>query len=148
MYKDVDGKLKCGPIWDFDMSVGNVAHKKAGVIFGDPALLWSATQNPWFKGLVSFDDFRALIGEELATNKSAVFAKIDDITTYARAHDDAYKANFEKWDVIGKNTWTNPPYITAIKTWEGQLEYVEDYLEKSYAALEKEYPPPTNTSGE
>lgn len=148
MYKDVDGKLKCGPIWDFDMSVGNVAHKKEGVIFGDPALLWSATKNPWFKGLVSFDGFRALIGEELATNKSAVFEKIDAITTYARAHDDAYKANFEKWDVIGKNTWTNPPYITAIKTWEGQLEYVEDYLEKSYAALEAEYPPPTNTSGE
>ena len=141
MYKDVDGKLICGPVWDFDMSVGNVSHKGNGA-FKDPALLWTAQQNPWFKGLVAFDEFKALVGEELVKNKTMVFDKIDEIMTYARAHADAYKANFEKWDVIGKNTWTNPSYITAIKTWEEHLEYVEDYLEKSYEALEVAYPPP------
>ena len=141
MYKDVNGKLICGPVWDFDMSIGNVSHKGGGA-FKNPDLLWTAQQNPWFKGLVQFEEFRALVGEELVKNKEAVFAEIAEIMAYARAHDEAYKQNFEKWDVIGKNTWTNPSYITAIKTWEGHLEYIEDYLEKSYAALEIEYPAP------
>ena len=141
MYKDVNGKLICGPVWDFDMSVGNVSHKGGGA-FKNPDLLWTAQQNPWFKGLVQFEEFRALVGEELVKNKEAVFAEIAEIMAYARAHNEAYKQNFEKWDVIGKNTWTNPSYITAIKTWEGHLEYIEDYLEKSYEALEIAYPPP------
>ena len=78
MYKDVDGKLICGPVWDFDMSVGNVSHKGNGA-FKDPALLWTAQQNPWFKGLVAFDEFKALVGEELVKNKTMVFDKIDEI---------------------------------------------------------------------
>lgn len=141
MYKDVDGKLICGPVWDFDMALGNVSHKGNGA-FEDPALLWTAQNNPWFKGLLQFDEFKALVGAEIAENKEAIEAKIDEILAYARAHSDAYKKNFEKWDVIGINTWTNPSYIVAIKTWEGHLDYIEDYLEKSLSALEVTYPPP------
>ena len=31
MYKDAKGKLKCGPVWDFDMCLGNVSHKGTDV---------------------------------------------------------------------------------------------------------------------
>ena len=31
---------------------------------------------------------------------------------------DAYKKNFERWDVLGKQVWSSPHYLIEIKTWE------------------------------
>jgi hypothetical protein len=50
---------------------------------------------------------------------------------------------FEKWDVIGKNTWTNPPYIVKIQSWNEHIEYIQNYLTQSLEYLEQVYPPPT-----
>ena len=36
--------------------------------------------------------------------------------------------NFEKWKILGKYGWPNPPEIVAINTWEGQVEFVREWL--------------------
>jgi hypothetical protein len=47
--------------------------------------------------------------------------------------------NFNKWDVLGKNTWTNPSYIVEIDTWSGQVHYARTYLEESLDYLIEYY---------
>ena len=142
-YWDKDGALQCGPIWDFDMAIGNVSHKGNGV-FESTETLWTAAQNPWFKALLKFDEFKALVGEELAANEASLRASIANDLAYARAHADAYKKNFEAWDIMGKQTWSNPSYLVAITSWEKHLVYVENYLNESLAFLIETYPAPTS----
>ena len=137
-YKDINGKLICGPIWDFDMSVGNVSHKGNGV-FESTETLWSKEQCPWFKALLSHEEFVKLVGEELTEYAPIIRATIKKEIEYALAHSEAYKKNFEKWNILGKQTWSNPSYLVKITTWEEHIEYVENYLEESLQYLEYVY---------
>ncbi len=139
-YKEASGKLFCGPVWDFDMSIGNVNHKGGGTLQSTETL-WTRNNNPWFSGLLSFEEFQDLVYEELIRWEPTIKAKLAECYDYAYAHDDAYKKNFDTWKVMGKNTWTNPYYIVAISTWEGHLEYTRDYLLDSLAYLIKYYQP-------
>ena len=141
-YWDKDGALKCGPIWDFDMAIGNVSHKGNGV-FESTETLWTAAQNPWFKALLKFDEFKALVGAELAANEASLRASIAADIAYAEAHADAYKKNFEEWKIMGKQTWSNPTYLVSIKTWEEHLDYIDNYLNESLDYLIQVYPAPS-----
>lgn len=137
-YKDKGGKLCCGPVWDFDMSIGNVNHKGGGV-FKSTETLWSKEKCPWFKGLTSFAEFRNLVGQELLTYKDIILDTLNREFEYAYNHGTAYMNNFNKWDVLGKNTWTNPSYIVEIDTWSGQVHYARTYLEESLDYLIEYY---------
>src|SRR5690606_20145227 len=50
-YKDVDSKLKMGPIWDFDISSGNGDYYDYG-----PEGYW-VDYNPWFNQLIEKESF-------------------------------------------------------------------------------------------
>jgi hypothetical protein len=137
-YWENDGKLVCGPVWDFDMTIGNVNHKGNGV-FESTKTLWSKENCPWFNALLNHEEFVALVGEKLLYYKGVILETLERKYEYIYAHADAYKKNFEKWDVIGKNTWTNPPYIVKIKTWEEHVEYTKQYLNASLSYLVEYY---------
>lgn len=142
-YKEASGKLYCGPMWDFDMSIGNVNHKGGGA-FKSTETLFTKGHNPWFNGLLQFKEFRELVYEELIKWEPVIKRALDECYSYAYAHADAYKKNFETWRVMGINTWTNPSYIVEITTWEGQVEYTREYLLDSLAYLIKYYQPKQN----
>ena len=149
-YWDKDGKLICGPVWDFDMALGNVSHKdKQGITdaFSDPTVLWSNTQNPWFKGLLKFKEFQKLVLDELLANKDAIAEAFDACIAYANEHAESYKKNFEdKWDVIGDSLFSIPDYLKEIKTWEGQVEFMVDYFYESLNGLVEYYTNLVNTA--
>lgn len=142
-YKEPSGKLYCGPMWDFDMSIGNVNHKGNGV-FQSTETLWTKDKNPWFNGLLQFDEFKELVYEELIKAEPIIKATLAECYEYAYLHEAAYKKNFQTWRVIGINTWTNPYYIVQIDTWEGHVEYTREYLLNSLDYLIKYYKPNKN----
>ncbi len=160
-YKDADilnedgtytySKLVCDPLWDFDMSIGNVSHRNNEGNFTSNEELWTANKNTWFKNLLSIDEFRNLVAQELVDNEATLKASIADTIAYARAHADAYKKNFTVWtDLIGnlnasnqQGGWSVPNYLRELKTWEDHLVYIENYLEEAYAYLKTQYPVPS-----
>ena len=152
-YKDANGKLVADPIWDFDMAIGNVTHKEGNTgweIFSDTTRLWTAERNNWCKQLLQFPEFKALVGAELVANEANIKASIANDLAYARAHADAYKKNFEKWNLIGNvnasqasGNWSVPEQFRKYATWEEHLAYIENYLNESYAYLKIAYPAPT-----
>ena len=129
-YKDVNGKLVAAPLWDFDMSVGNVTHKKNcgtnAVNFRQTDFLWTAQKNTWFRELLEFEEFRKLVGQELADNADNIRASIAADIAYAREHKEAYEKNFTKWNLIGNTgasekmgAWSVPTEFKQFKYWDG-----------------------------
>ena len=136
MHKDKGGKLMCGPVWDFNMCCGNVSHKGTNCQKYD--YLWAKETNPWFNGLLNFEEFRTLVGEQLREYEQQIKLTLEECYSYAYSMGDSIKLNFEKWD-YAEETW-NPSYILALESWEEQVEFVEDFLENSYAFLLETYP--------
>ncbi len=116
MFKDRDGKLSMGPIWDFDIALGVVSHADGFDnpegwsrkwnqswwfrLFSDPAF-WRRTQSrwrEWRQGPAS--------DENLLAHIDSLVAEINE----------AQVRNFERWDNIRPvGGW--PDLIADLKTW-------------------------------
>lgn len=120
-YKDKNGKLGMGPLWDFDLSMGNVDYS----IAMDPQGWW-VKHGPWFTKL--FDDpvFEAKVKarwkeirhkevEELLKNIDRQSAKLAL----------AQKQNFSVWKILDKKVWPNPQ---VYYTYESEVNQIKKWL--------------------
>ncbi len=118
MHKDKNGKLKMGPIWDFNLAFGN-----AGYCDGSATNVWAYKFNErcsddfwlipfWWKRLLEDPAFvnklksrwTSLRGNTLSEN--GIFDRIDTYTDQLNSID-ALARNFQTWDVIGEWIWPN-----------------------------------------
>lgn len=137
LHKDAGGRLECGPIWDFDLSVGNINHSDAA----KPSnTLYVRNVSDWFNGLFKFKEFERLVADTLKEYAPRIEKCIEDCLSYVYAlPKEAFDRNFEKWDILDKYVWSNPPEIVRITSWKGQVEYVRSYLNISLMYLLSKY---------
>lgn len=138
LYKKEGGRLYCGPVWDFDMACGNAGHKNANSYKYD--YLWAKNYNPWYKGLLSHNEFVELVSKTLNEYRPLIEEKLEEYFDWAYENRDSLEKNFEKWDILDIYVWPNPNALTNIKTWEGQVEYVRTFLKNSMEYMVKNYP--------
>jgi|GEM_PF-850263 len=120
-YKDRDGLLERGPLWDFDISIGNADYCPCT----DPQGFWirggiwysRLFEDPWFAAQV-----RARWDEVKADTFDTLPALIDDEANTIRG---AVDANFRAWPIFDDRVWPNA-IITG--SWEGDLAYSKDWL--------------------
>ena len=175
MHKEKDsngGKLRMGPMWDFNLAWwnadycdGNVsegwAYEFGDVCGGDghqiPTWWDRMLQDPWFQ-----DELKCrwtTLRQGLLSNDS-IYAKIDSIAGYI---DLAKDRHFEQWPLLGVYTWPNPSpipqsyaeEIAAIKSWtETRMTWLDanipgtchlELLENEIASLAL-YPNPFQSS--
>ena len=138
MYKDRDGKLEMGPVWDFNLSMGNSIFYNAWETSN-----WLIYTNPvpfWWERLLADENFKqrlvkrwkALRKNELATSK--LLGEIDRTAEYLS---EAQTRNFERWPVLGRPVFGNPgPYLPTykqevqqLKTWlQARLKWMDQHI--------------------
>ncbi len=137
MHKDAGGKLVCGPVWDFDRSLGIVGHSKDAKPYD---ALWAREQNVWFCTLLEFSEFRELVGEKLIEYAPKIEEKLIECYDYLYENRDSFDRNFEKWRILGTFVWPNDDELTELDTWDLQVEYTRTYLKNSLDFLLETYP--------
>ena len=128
VHKDVDGKLRCGPAWDFDRSLGVVGNTTAAKPYNT---LWSREQNPWFNNLFRFAEFEELVSEILRESIPAIEAVINNCYKYVYENRDSFDRNFVKWDILEEGIWPNDDELNSLGTWDKHVEYTREYLNNS-----------------
>ena len=134
IYKDVNGLLKTGPIWDFDDSSGNfdyINDNFVGYQSINVDTLWACAANFWYYKLVNIVDFRNEISNILINNYNAIIELIDSLIENSNYISNSVHRNYEKWQTLGTYVWPNPPELVSINTWEGQVEYFRTWLLRS-----------------
>lgn len=139
MYKDRDSKLTMGPIWDFNLSMGNASFNDGWKTDG-----WLIYTNPvpfWWDRLLQDKNFtrklakrwKALRKDTLATSKL-----LDEIDRTAEFLSEAQKRNFQRWSVLGPRGFGNPTRglatyqqeVKSIKTWlQARLKWIDTHIE-------------------
>lgn len=141
MYKDKNGLLKMGPVWDFDLSTGNQGHEKDPNMRGPEGWYTSLDyKNIFYYYLMQYPSFRQklkirwneIYELHLITLLDKIYQASDSIT---RSRYD----NFVLWDIIGKNNdWYTAPEVLNITTYEGQVQFLYSYLNERLNWLNEE----------
>ncbi|CAN5136373.1 CotH kinase family protein [soil metagenome] len=122
-YKNRGEKLNMGPVWDFDIALGNIYYNG-----NDKPEGWWVKNCRWFEKLFEDPNFtrrlknrwNELKHEEIDTLPEYI-EKISTELEYSQ------KYNFERWDILNKNVWPN---TVVIGSYKGEVQYLKEWLEK------------------
>ena len=146
MHKDKNGKLKMGPIWDFNLAFGNANYCEGGTTnvwgykFNErcPEDFWQVPF--WWERLLEDPNYVAklkarwqvLRGSSLSD--AAIFSRI---TTYTNelTISGAVETNFTAWPVLGVYVWPNN---FVGNTYAEELGYLNGWLEDRLQWLDAE----------
>ena len=129
-YKEAGGKLKMGPVWDFDLSTGNQGHVDSDSRGPEGWYTSRQDKNIFFYYLMQYDSFRdALKNRWNEVYDDIIITVLDDIFKAADSISHSRYNNFERWDIIGSNSsWYTAPEIYDLKTYDEQVWFLYDYL--------------------
>jgi spore coat protein CotH len=101
-------KIKMGPLWDFDLSFGNVDYADSQFSAG----FW-ILYHPWYSRLFQDPEFVNKVNERFKyfkTNEQYILNKIDQ---QADALKWAQQENDDKWETIGSYVWPNSVVLAS-----------------------------------
>lgn len=133
MYKNRGGKLKMGPIWDFNIAFGNDSRSATDrwiyqYNLNFPNDLWLVPF--WWNRLIQDSQFRSDVKTRWTALRSTVFTQAN-IESKMDAHisflneNGAIDRNYKKWDVLGTQLSFNS-FVGA--TYDEEVDYVKNWI--------------------
>jgi hypothetical protein len=102
LYKKRNGKLFFGPVWDFDLAMGNVGYDDVDKIHG-----WHIRKASWFDRLFQDPAFETKVAERW--NQLKAEGELDYVFRYAEARTNwlskVQEKNYSIWSVTDFATW-------------------------------------------
>jgi len=137
MHKDKNGKLKMGPIWDFNLAFGNADYCAGGTTNVWAYQFYERCPNDfwqvpfWWERLL--EDPAFVVGlqsrwEQLrgsTLSNGSILAKIDSYTEVLN-RSNASKNNFIRWPVLGTYIWPNN---FVGNTYQQELDYMTSWID-------------------
>ncbi len=130
LYKDKGGKLCLGPVWDFDLSLGNANEGCETFVDLYAAQNLKGQSNPWFYNLMAYHWFRELVAERWASDEvQKIVTSLDDmIEEQATTYNSSFCRNFEEWQIFGQCMNREPREIVKLKTYDQHYQYLITWL--------------------
>jgi len=122
-HKDRNGKVAEGPIWDWDLALGNANYLEGGLTNNWYYPQLSDNDDIWLRKLRTDPDFYQQIIDRWgalrlgALNATNIFARIDQVTNYLW---EAQARDFNRWPRLGAYVWPNCD--GAVDGWD--IDYV------------------------
>ncbi len=110
-------KIKMGPLWDFDLSFGNVDYADSRYAEG-----WWVKYHPWYERLFEYPDFVDRVKERFAFFRANQGLILDKIDTYAEQLQWAQQENDNKWQTLGMYVWPNP---VVFDTYQEEVDHMK-----------------------
>lgn len=127
MYKDRGGKLNTGPVWDFNLSMGNTIFHNGWEY--DSWLIYTNPVPFWWDRLLSDRNFKDRLVKRWKTlrkNKLTTSAILDEINRTAKYLSESQKRNFQRWSVLGRSLFGNPG--PGRKTYQGEVDELKYWM--------------------
>lgn len=141
MTKDRGGKLKMGPVWDFDLAFGNLYYDNPN--YDDWATLGSSNSNSyigitWYNYLLKDPAFRDKARARWAEVKDGlVETAINTIEAEQERLSPSVEDNFAVWDTLGISNGYQPPQMSKYTTFNEQLAYIRRFVTNRAAWIDK-----------
>ena len=145
LHKEKGGKLKMGPIWDFNLAFGNVnycdgdspygwAHRFNDICSGDN---WQVPF--WWNRFLDDPEYVSLLKERWVILRSEILSS-DTVSFRLRELQENLKGssaidkNFGKWLILGKYIWPNK-FIGD--SYDSEINYLEEWINERFDWLDQ-----------
>jgi hypothetical protein len=128
MYKRQGEVLRMGPLWDFDLAIGNADYIDYGVenFYG-----FAENKNYWFHLMMKIPEVRQKFRERFTDIYFDIIPEIlTMIDVIEAAKTPAALRNFERWQILDTYVWPNTDEMLSTNTYQGQIDYVRSYIEQ------------------
>src|SRR5918999_934848 len=130
-----DGRLRLGPIWDFDISMGNSDYGPSRRLRG-----WMLAQRDWAERLYRDRRFRGAMARRWREQRAGglrgrVLAAVEGSRRELRG---AAGRNFRRWPVLGRRIWPNP---VARGSFRAEVRFLRSWLTRRIAWLDARWCP-------
>lgn len=125
------GKLKMGPLWDFDISLGNVDYNKNSL----PTGFW-IKGSPWHHRLFKDPAFVAKVKERFNyfySKKDAIMREINENANYLKH---AVDENENRWHTFYTYTWPN---YNVWGSYGNEVSSMKEWLNARFEWLKQEF---------
>ncbi len=153
MFKDKDGKLSMGPVWDFDLGSGAVAYSNI-----DDPTGWRTRDTSccdWYENLFEMDEFADAVNERWANLHEAgafdaIFSDVENLCAYLS---ESANEDYALWhdtyvSEVNNTSWLSVPKIQLTENWDVQIQYFTTYMKARIAWMDEQFGycnPPSST---
>lgn len=132
-YKDGDSdKLHAGPVWDYDLSLGNIAKGTATEDYAKNIALQVESghmRNDWYAQLWRNEEFVSRANELYSAEiKTAIENTDDNLKSAAKLIEASAENNFSKWQVLGVPTLETTNSRTIEQSFTGEISYLRNWI--------------------
>lgn len=135
LYKKRDGKLFFGPIWDFDLAMGNAGYDNVDKTEG-----WHILPAPWFKRLFEDPAFEAKVKAQWQLLKAN--GTLEEIFHYAQARaiwlDKQQKKNYQLWSITDFESWIMHP-VAGMGSYETEVNELIRWQRARYEWIDEQF---------
>jgi len=135
VYNPKDGKFHMGPLWDYDLSFGNVNYNDCDRAEG----FYIKTRNVWFAQLFKDPAFckkvQARWKQKKADLKKAVDTEVDKMILEIK---ESSYYNFERWQILGVSVWPNPDGAEKRRTMKSEIDYLKKWMLRRFEWMDEQ----------
>jgi hypothetical protein len=129
VYMYYDGEKYCmGPVWDFDISLGNVDYNSND----NPQGFW-IKNSAWISRLFEDPTFVSQVKNRWNMKRAEFYALPQYIDARAAYLNDAQAQNFRMWDILGIYVWPN---AAVPGSYQGEIGYLKTWFANRLAWLD------------
>jgi hypothetical protein len=140
-HKDRGGKIRMGPLWDWNLSFGNCNGKQGFMAEG---WLWPQLDDKeysWFRRLFEDPDFGQRYVDRWSELRATTFSSsnmLGRIDRIAAELDEAQVRNFERWPILGVTV--SPNWFVG-DTYADEVKWMRDWTSNRLDWIERQFPP-------
>lgn len=125
MYIDGSGILHMGPVWDFDMSLGNCNYGGCDTPESD-----YLSGSWYYRHLLRMPEYRALTKKIWNEKYDEILGMKNYVRDTVKMLEKSIIHNFSVWDILGHKVGANPENVIRAKTYVEQIDIMIDFFEQ------------------
>jgi hypothetical protein len=142
MFKDRGAKLHMGPIWDYNLTLGNANYLEGWLPTGWYYQQLTGADYPWWPRLFQDPEFRLRYADRWFAFRRGPFrtqALLSDIDGSASLLNEAQARNYVRWPILGTYVWPNW-FIGA--TYASEIDWMKQWLSDRLLWMDGQFPAP------
>jgi hypothetical protein len=131
LFKERGDLLRMGPLWDFDISAGNIDFYQSAMY---PEGWYLRNTTAWFDSLMRTPEFKNRVIARWKPFKDSAKGLSKYIDQQAKMLESSQRENFNRWPILNTYVWPNQAVTGSYK---GEVEWLKNWLKKRIDWMDK-----------